>query len=95
MRKFMLYSFHKCAYIGSHLGYETREEAERVAQNLSTKPEFWYTEIGIYQLVSKAKLLRKAKSPASTSLVPRALHDPQIPDAASMRRHWKSTGDSP
>lgn len=55
MRKFMLYSFHKCTYIGSHLGYETREEAEHVAQNLSTKTEFWYTEIGIYQLVSKAK----------------------------------------
>lgn len=61
MRKFMLYSFHKCIYVGTHLGYETREQAELAAQNISTKSEFWYTEIGVYQLVSKAKFAPKGE----------------------------------
>lgn len=61
MKKWIIYSLYQGKQVGSSRGFESRDEAERVAQSLSTMQEHWYTEIGVYQLVSKAKYSPKGE----------------------------------
>jgi len=55
MRNWILYNLHNAQIVGERLGYESRDMAERVAQNYSTNQENWYADIGVFQLVSKVK----------------------------------------
>ena len=74
MRRWIIYNLHTAKPIGDCLGYESRELAERVAQNYSTKNENWYVEIGVFQLVSTAKFAPKGELTR--------IEDPDPPESA-------------
>lgn len=55
MKKWVLFNMFEARQIGDRLGYENRELAEIAAKNYSTIQSNWYAEIGVFELVSKAK----------------------------------------
>ena len=55
MKKWLIFNMHEGKQIGERLGYEDRDIAERCAKNYSTLAGNWYAEIGVFELVSKAK----------------------------------------